>query len=317
MSVSLLRVVVSLALVAVPASAIVIPSAGFGQDSNPADYLAPYGTVAGGVNLNGVVQVNFVSRGCTGALISSTQVLTAGHCINGSGSVVFVDGINGIADNVTSVAIYPGYVPGQEIMGGDLAILNLADPAPAFATVYSIFNGSYTFGSPITVVGFGYTGSGTTGMTTDDGQRRVGQNEYNITGNQDNLGWSANMLVASFAGTTGAQTYDYFANTPYAGGNDALANEVDLGFGDSGGPSFYNGQIIGVHDVLDCAGTTSCTSPPSYGGGASPDSYYGEIFGDTSAEAYAGWINSQLTPEPGTWMLCALAIPILLRLKRR
>ncbi len=82
---------------------------------------------------------------CTGVLIDRDLVLTAGHCLSDLGGpslvvVQFYDRSNKIARTiqVASGALHPDYAgrasaedPKPELLGADLAVLKLADPAPA------------------------------------------------------------------------------------------------------------------------------------------------------------------------------------------
>src|SRR5262249_14569417 len=123
-------------------------------------------------------------------------------------------------------------------------------------------------------------------------------NVYNTDGTL--IGVSSKLLLGSF--DNGHAEQHILPGTDYG-----LADEVDIGHGDSGGPSFYMVQIIGVHDIIECASAgpaSPCLSPPSVNASAGPNSYYGEIFGDTSVQANLAWIQSEMVPEPGTWLLC-------------
>lgn len=253
------------------ASAIVIST------GSQSDYLSPFNAMVGnGVTANGVVLVSIGNAGCSGSLISPDQVLTAGHCIVGSGgSVSFLGASGTVTVPIASAVVDPQYTSsgGDSTKGNDLAVVTLSSNAPSFATVYSIYTGSYTFGTTVELVGYGETGTGITGAQGGTfGTRYQGSNDYVETGAV--LGYSSNILVGRFLNpATGL----------------AVANEVDIAPGDSGGPSFFDGQIIGVHDFLICS--------------AAPcDSKYGELFGDTSVGAAANFsfIEGQIAPEPST-----------------
>jgi hypothetical protein len=191
---------------------------------------------------------------------------------------------------------------GDPEQGGDLAILRLNQAAPSYATRYSLYTGIFTT-SPILLAGFGQTGTGTTGaIAGSGGTLRQGQNRYDALGGEVFTGWSNKMLMGDFDnGTT--------ANNALGTTDSDIPNEVDVGFGDSGGPSFYGGLLIGVHDLIGCfsaSSTAPCTVPPSVS--ASDSSYFGQLFADTSVSANASWIQSELVPEPASGILVLLGL---------
>ena len=253
------------------------------------------------------------SAGCTGELISANQVLTAAHCVsNAAGTVSFVDPSNALeAISIASMLVDPLY-DGNGADGSDLAILTLATNAPSYSTIYSIYSGAYSFGTAVTVAGFGLTGTGDTGGTTYDQKLRVGENVYDTTG--ATVGFSSSLWLADF--DTGKS-----ANNVLGGTDTAITNEVDVAHGDSGGPTFYNGQLIGVHDLIVCYTDTSgnCITPPSVN--TANNSYYGEVFADSNVTSGANlaFIDAQLAPEPSTSALLGLGTAGLLwfRIRRK
>jgi secreted trypsin-like serine protease len=259
-----------------------------------------YNQVVDGVNLNGVVELDSSSGiGCSGSLLSDGySILTAGHCVTssyGSAAPSYIDvyfpGPSGSVEyTVTNYYVDPGWT-GDSTQGNDLAILRLSQAAPSSAIGYSLYTGFTT--STILLAGYGETGNGTTGATGGFGTLRQGQNRYIGLGGQVFTGWSNQLLVGEFEE------------------DSDIPNEVDIGRGDSGGPSFYDGEIIGVHDVIACISATSsgpCTDPPS----ASPllNSSFGQFFGDTSVSSSASWIESEETPEPASCSLVLLGLAV-------
>jgi hypothetical protein len=296
-----------------PLRAIVVAS-GDGSSS-----VVSFNQIVDGVNLNGVVQVvTSGGIGCSGSLLSDGfSILTSGHCITGSyGSSVpdyvtvsFLGPSGLISDTVTNYIVDPLWT-GDPTQGGDLAILRLNQLAPSSATRYSLYTGIFTT-SPILLAGFGQTGTGTTGATGGFGTLRQGQNRYDDLGGAVFTGWSDKMLMGDF--DNGTTTNNALGTT-----DSDIPNEVDVSFGDSGGPSLYGGMLIGVHDLIGCfsaSSTSACLVPPSVS--ESDRSYFGQIFADTSVAANASWIESAMVPEPASGSLVLLGLAVAGFLGRR
>ncbi len=299
---------------ALPAYAIVVTA---GTDPNsvvvPGD-----NNFFGTLSLSGVVQVSTGAGSCSGALIGDFEVLTAGHCVTsafGAGlysspGVSFIPPTNtGISDNVTegrgvsSIAVDPLWT-GDPTLGGDLAVIHLSRAAPAYATRYSLYTGMALPSSPIVLAGFGLSGTGATGASGYGyGYLRAGTNEYAVTGADERFGWSSNLLIGQFYDATHPSTNALGLANPYSS-----SNEVIIAHGDSGGPAFYNGQLVGVHDLGICLGSGSCAVPPSVS--TSNNSYYGELWADVSVAGNAAFIEQQLVSEPGSAVLMILGLSL-------
>jgi hypothetical protein len=285
-----------------------------------------YGDTAYGINFSGVVEVTGPDGGCSGSLLSDgVHILTAGHCVIGatapSMAVTFQGPSGPVGATVSSIQTE---YTGDPTLGTDVAVLTLSSPAPAFAARYSLYNGSLPLSTALVLAGYGYGGTGAAGSDDVYGTLREGTNEYEGNG-YDFLGFSSNLLVGEFYDTTtpstdvlGCEWNPIYFNacssaTPYTA-ND----EVDISYGDSGGPTFYDGQIIGIHDLIGCvspANSTVCTVPPSEG--SSDNSYFGQIFADVSVPGNLGYIEGvEGIPEPGTAAMALGAVALMIGLRR-
>jgi secreted trypsin-like serine protease len=307
-------------LLTCPLRAIVVASG----DPNASSVLVVYNEVVDGVNLSGVVMLTTsTGYGCSGSLLpDGLSILTAAHCVSEpsvpSSINIYFQGPSDSSVVYTSSTylVDPGWT-GDATEGNDLAIIRLSQPAPSYDARYSLFTGIPTT-SPILMAGYGYGGTGTTGAcpwsgyeTTCNadgpyypfGTLRQGQNRYDAYGSA--VGWSANLLVGDF--DNGTETNNALGPT-----DSDISNEVDISPGDSGGPSFYDGLLIGVHDLIGCFSDpdnpNNCAVPPSVN--TANDSYFGQIFADTSVSAYASWIESEEVPEPASCSLVLVGLAV-------
>lgn len=331
------RVITLLIAVAAPSSAIVVGydpvgSTSFG-DPNSADYVVGFNQVVDGVNLNGEVMVNvFYADGgagtCTGSLLSDGQsILTAAHCLDP------VDPNTGQLTSPTLVQIYfdqnstpaegncgwfcgayqitdpdsffvdPSWITddGEAANGDDLAVVRLGSPAPSQDQGYSLYTGPTLTSSDILLMaGLGQSGQGgidgtdyPAGITggPPPGYMRQGQNAY----------------IGSCPDVFPGQCSSPYTLIGQFSASSTIPDQVDIGPGDSGGGSFYNGQLVGVHSFVDCD-TSNCS--------ILGNSYFGDTY---VGGANAVWIESVevSAPEPASVALVTIGAAVLFFRRRR
>lgn len=267
---------------------------------------------------------------CSGALLGTGRhVLTAAHCVTDAfGQSTFSSGqaqfpvtananpYTGSFANVAmqSVTVHPGWTGNITSVGNDLAIITLAAVAPAGADRYDLYTASDEIGQVGTKSGYGRTGTGATGDTLGTDWRR-GQNTYEMTaldfwGDGES---NPNILMYDFDnGTSGNDGFGFFFGPSFQNTGLGL-NEVMSAPGDSGGPTFINGQLAGITSFgLRLAANTGQSSDTD----TFLNSTYGEFAGDTRVSGYSSWIMATI-PEPGTWALWLAGLPLLGAIARR
>lgn len=333
-------------LVCLPAAQAIVTNG----DPNSDAYWAFAG---GSTTYSGVVQIlDNGGADCTGALFGSSRVyiLTAAHCVtNTSGNALAASNfsVNFVADSTvkygapmtnisaSNVFVNPSYVGAANGYENDIAVIQLSSTAPTGANSYSLSTNTSVIGQDLTLVGWGPGGYGGPGPNANPGGTPSGQDGNHYPTNQ--------VLRA------GTNTYDFYANgdpthvwwdfDSGSAANNAscyvevgpcnsstgTALESSLSRGDSGGPSFINGLLVGVHSLATCAtnGLGQCASPPDVGTSGTVQFDEGEFASDTQVSLYdqTGGFLTQFegtsAPEPATWAMLAGGFAAVVGFKRR
>jgi len=281
-----------LCLLSASASAMTI------HDTSSPGYITSNGAYTGVASIVG----NYVaggSFGCTGALVSPTVILTAGHCVASANSwnVTFQTASGFATIGASGSELHPLFAnraSNSGIQEYDIAILRLATPAPLDASVYTIANGATPLafgdstGTVVDMVGYGLGGNPSGALPA--GTRRTAQNRLLgiLAGEVDNPLLTAHNFASS----------------------SEPANYGIVAAGDSGGPMFVNNIIIGV--------ASASTLPQITSGSYASGIYYG-LHTSLYDEVTRNWTSSAINsiPEPGTYVLFASGLAAVVLLRRR
>jgi len=299
---------------------------------------------------NGVVSINIrylnangqqLSFICSGTMITSTDVLTAGHCVDtdGHGHVVDItkpgndvrvvlndqDPFTAATDLYTAskVTMNPNYQGfgicppsvNSFCLNDDISIIHLSKPVPDSVTKYGISPYAPAEGSVFEMVGYGTSGDGINGYTVSPSFfiKRDGANVWDLSDTDDEANFSASSPMEvwyyDFDGTKDGVNRDTFCELGLVC-SAQLANDVEthLGGGDSGGPSFIkdaNGNYILVAN--NTFGGSFCPDGLPGWKGSCVDGNFGDYGGGILLYSYFEWIRSTV-PEPGSLALAGLAL---------
>jgi len=308
----------------------------YGDD--PSAYVVGPGDSLDGVFFDGVVDVIGFDTGVggyirgSGALLSGPNgefVLTAAHVADGldvSDTRAYFGSLNTperTKVDVSAAFIHPDW-DGQYLIGNDLALLKLAESAPEDAQRYDIYRGDAEVGAVGVKAGYGQSGSGTTGTDVPpffSGTKRAGKNKYDALGDIFGDVFDDNFGLRPLDGAQLAYDFDDGTADHDAFGMFYSLADLGVGFyevcaapGDSGGPTFIDGQVAGVTSYslrMAYAATLDTSDVDDV-----LNSSFGEFVVDTRVSHYAGWVDSVVIPEPVTAGGLLLGLAVLVRYLR-
>lgn len=206
---------------------------------------------------------------CVATVISPVWAITAAHCTEQTPIKQVLDrsehyplSIAGKIYNIDGIVTHPDYKHGIQSQSVDLALLHLDKEVTGIKPV-QLYTGADEEGRKISILGWGYTGIGTTGRQGNDGKFRRAENTVKKAG----------------------QWLEFEFNDPRQTGSNTLPLEGVPGLGDSGGPALFESET-GLKIVGVALGEIA-TSNPQQG-------RYGAIELYERISSHVAWINQVL-----------------------
>lgn len=211
-------------------------------------------------------------------LIGNNWALTAAHVVDEASSLSF--SLGGTTFTASSWIAHPNWT-GSLNNGYDIGLIKFNDNLASSTGITAAlrYTGSGEQNQLATFVGYGMTGTGLTGATSFDGQKRATQNTIDAFLNTG--GRTSRTFLVDFDNPSGTADNNFGSSTP-------LALEGLIAPGDSGGGAFIDQTINGIL-------RTYLVGVNSFGWGrldGIADDDYGDVSGHTRVSQFNTWIDS-------------------------
>ncbi len=261
----------------------------------------------------------------TAVPVSRRVILTAAHSldVDNTGTLDFqpsdVTFVLNYGGNMTHtiqaerLLIHPSFsgFSTTDLTHDDIAAIVLSQDLPVGVPHYRLYEGELPLSETLTLVGYGNSGYGDVGFSFADRadfyRKRVGRNNADVfVGDDDNpMGGANEIFLFDFDDPRITDPLDPVNHW----GGLSLGNtiETQLGFGDSGGPSFVlqggEWRLAGINTFM-----------AQFSGGVPPP-LFGSAGGGMLVPAYREWIES--VPAPGAVGLALLGFGAIGCIRRR
>ncbi len=252
-----------------------------------------------GLGYDGVVRVSTSSTYATGVLLyDGRAILTAAHLFNHEQNLPTIrfETVEGIQTlNTLQIQTHPDLDISQA--NHDLALVWLTQTAPQSAERYALYRDTDEIGQPVTLVGYGNTGTGTTGAVNTGQYRLKARNQFDTEGSilksalGSDMTWTPypeTQLIADF--DDGQAQHDAIGLLLHINDLGMNSDEGIIAPGDSGGPAFIGEQLSGIASYVSSLNNQ----------GLNPDidsitnSSFGEIAAWQRISYYQQWIDQSL-----------------------
>lgn len=219
------------------------------------------------------LHTSFDNKVCVATLIASRWAITAAHCTEQTplgetfkNKNTYQLTIAGQSYQVNALVLHPEHNTGNELNNVDLALIQLDRNVDGVVPA-TLYRDTDEINQVFSLLGWGFTGIGTRGLTSNDGSFRRAENRV----------------------VEAAQWLTFLFDDPRQSGNQALALEGVPGLGDSGGPALLetgNGMVLAG---IALGELEEGESPPSQG-------RYGTLQVYERISSHLEWIAGVIEP---------------------